>query len=427
MKVYQALLSLLTLTLILGCRAYAAQNAPETGRPPIRHIGAVPVRAITKGPKYHWFGYYDKYQLDPTNRYALAMEVDFENRSPEPNDVITLGMIDLQDGDRWLPLAKSRAWSWQQGCMLQWLPGSKSEIIYNDRDGDKFVARILDVFSRDQRTIPAPIYSVSPDAKTAVTPDFRRIHDTRPGYGYAGPPDPYKDQFAPKDSGIWRVNLETGETTLIISIAQIAAIPWREDLTGAKHWFNHLLISPDGKRFIFLHRWRKEGQRGLVTRMFTANLDGSGLCLVDDGGSTSHFIWRDPNHILAWAWQPTDNFGFYLFEDRKTNASTIIGKGIMDRDGHCTYLPGLEWLLCDTYPDRRRLITPYLFHIKTAKRIDLGGFYLPPECEGEWRIDSHPRATRDGKGVIIDSAWEGRGRQMYLIDLTKTLQTPATL
>ena len=41
-----------------------------------------PVRAITRGPRFHWFGYYDKLQFDPTNRYVLGMEVDFEHRSP---------------------------------------------------------------------------------------------------------------------------------------------------------------------------------------------------------------------------------------------------------------------------------------------------------------------------------------------------------
>ncbi|MCK4858527.1 MAG: hypothetical protein KAT58_11200, partial [candidate division Zixibacteria bacterium] len=44
-----------------------------------------PVQAITHGPKFHWFGYYDKLQFDPTCRYALGMEVDFEHRSPKPD------------------------------------------------------------------------------------------------------------------------------------------------------------------------------------------------------------------------------------------------------------------------------------------------------------------------------------------------------
>ena len=59
-----------------------------------------PVRQFTRGPKHHWFGYYDKLQFDPTGRYALGMEVDFEGRSPRPDDVIKMGRVDLQGGDR---------------------------------------------------------------------------------------------------------------------------------------------------------------------------------------------------------------------------------------------------------------------------------------------------------------------------------------
>ena len=129
------------------------------------------VRAITRGPKFHWFGYYDKLEFDPSGRFVLGMEVDFEHRSPRPDDVIKVGMVDLHDGDRWIELGESRAWNWQQGCMLQWLPGSKSEVIWNDREGGRFVSRILDVATRALRTVPAPIYAVSPDARCLTASD----------------------------------------------------------------------------------------------------------------------------------------------------------------------------------------------------------------------------------------------------------------
>ena len=51
-------------------------------------------------PKHHWFSYYDKLQFDPTGRYALGMEVDFEHRSPRAEDSIRVGLVDLQDNDR---------------------------------------------------------------------------------------------------------------------------------------------------------------------------------------------------------------------------------------------------------------------------------------------------------------------------------------
>jgi hypothetical protein len=55
-------------------------------------------------------------------------------------------------------------------------------------------------------------------------------------------------------------------------------------MKGAKHWFNHLLVAPDGKRFIFLHRWQRPGQASFLTRMFTSNPDGTDLYVVDPHG-----------------------------------------------------------------------------------------------------------------------------------------------
>ncbi|MBL8792828.1 MAG: twin-arginine translocation signal domain-containing protein [Planctomycetia bacterium] len=378
-----------------------------------------PVRAITKGPKHHWFGYYDKLEFDPTGRYVLGMEVDFEHRSPKPDDVIKVGMVDLEDNDRWTELGESRAWNWQQGCMLQWLPGSKTEVMWNDRDQDQFVCRILDVKSGKQRTLPAPIYALSPDAKWGIAPDFRRLNDVRPGYGYAGLPDPNKAVLAPADSGIWKIDLATGKQSLLLSVADVAKHPNPErDWQGAKHWFNHLLVSPDGGRFIFLHRWRgaKEGQ-GFSTRMFTASADGKELHVLDPFGRTSHFIWRDPKHILAWALHPSHGERFYLYQDR-TDKVEVVGKDVMTVNGHCTYLPGNQWILNDTYPDKERLQHPYLYHVATGKRHPLGHFLSPREYTGEWRCDNHPRFSPDGKKVVIDSPHGGNGRQLYLIDIS---------
>jgi hypothetical protein len=374
-----------------------------------------PVRAITRGPKFHWFAYYDKLQFDPTTRYALGMEVDFEHRSPTAADVIKVGMIDLADGDRWIELGQSTAWCWQQGCMLQWRPGSTDEVLFNDRQGDRYVCRILNVKTRALRTVPHPIYAVSPDGRWAVATDLRRLADTRPGYGYNGIPDPNKDVLAPKDAGIWRVDLETGRQDLLISLADIAKIPFPDrDLSPAKHWFNHLLVNPDGTRFEFLHRFKEPSARAFVTRMFTAAPDGSDLRVIDTNGVTSHFIWRDPQHILAWSKQAKP--GFYVFEDKQGGKVELVGPGMPTGDGHCTYLPGNQWVLCDSYPDRNRNQNPYLYHLPSDRIAPLGHFLLPKEYTGEWRCDLHPRFSRDGRSVTIDSPHLG-GRQIYLIDI----------
>ena len=380
----------------------------------------VPMRPVTAGPKFHWFGYYDKWQFDPSDRYALGMEVDFEGRSPRPEDEIALGLIDLQDGDRWSEIGRTQAWCWQQGCMLQWRPGSAREVLWNAREGDAFVCRVLDVDSGRSRTLPRAVYSLSPDGKTAVCADFRRIQDMRPGYGYAGLPDPNAGVLAPDDVGIWAQDMDTGASELIVSVAQIAALPYPHgDLSAAKHYFNHLLFSPDGTRFIFLHRWRF-GDGPFHTRMLTAALDGTDVRVVDDYGKTSHFIWRDPARILAWSWHPSAESAFYLYGDGDGQVEPV-GQGAMRVNGHCTYLPGGRWVLNDTYPlGEARTQELYLYDVASDRRAELGALTAPAEYTGEWRCDLHPRANRAGTQVMVDSAHAG-GRQMYLLDVSEIL------
>jgi hypothetical protein len=401
------------------------------------------IQQITKGPKHHWFGYYDKLQFDATGRYVLGMEVDLNGRSPAPDDVIKVGMIDLQGDNRWIELGETRAWCWQQGCMLQWRPGHPNEVLWNDREGEQFVCHILDVKTGRKRTVQFPVYSIHPSGNIAVFPDFRRINLMRPGYGYAGIPDPNEDILAPVNAGIWRVDLESGKIKLIISFADIYSIPYRHgDFGDGRHWFNHLLFSPDGTRFIFLHRWRV-GKDGWNTRMFTASAEGKDLHIVDDYGEMSHFIWRDPKHILGWAKRPVEgprfysvsflffrsfavttrtkhDWRFFLYEDQTKNVE-IVGEGVMTENGHCSYLPGNEWILNDTYPDKERKQHLYLYHIRTGKKVPLGDFYAPVEYCGEWRCDLHPRFSPDGRIVCVDSAHDGI-RQIYLMDISEAIK-----
>lgn len=397
----------------------------------------VPVRALTgssdsKGSGFHWFGYYDKLQFDPTGRYVLGMKVGFEGRSPTADDVIKIGLIDLQNGDRnttpaWTELGESRAWGWQQGCMLQWIPGSRSEVIWNDRIGNQYVSHILDVFTRQKRTVPKAIYALSPDGRWAVGTEFSRIQDLRPGYGYAGFRDPYYDVKAPTEIGLYRMDLQTGTSKLLMSLAEAAAIEHNgTSVADNFHWFNHLLVNTDGSRITFLHRWRAQredrqimARTHFITRMFTINPDGTDRYIIDPSGYTSHFVWRDSTHICAYTKPTGQPQHFYMLED-KTGKIEPIKTDKMPVNGHQTYVPNHqnEWLLNDNYAnDKDRRQIPYLYHLPTDQRIDLGYFPAGVSYVGEWRCDLHPRTSPDGNFVCIDSTHGGNGRQLYLLDL----------
>lgn len=376
----------------------------------------VPIRALTSG-EAHWFGYYDKHQFDPSGHYILGMETAFEDRSPEPTDTIRLGMVDTHDGDTWIPFAESSAWNWQQGCMLQWLPGSGEDVIYNDRRDGRFVSVIRNPFTGVERVIPHPIYAVAPDGKSAVTTNFVRLDTTRPGYGYAA--DGELKHPIPEDDGVYRVDLETGEATLLFTYGTIVTVEPQDSMADSTHWFNHLLYSPEGSRFIFLHRWRESSLRSgpWSTRMLTATPSGNDPHVVADHGMVSHFIWRDPDRILAWSREPDTGNRFHLYVDQ-TDAVKVVGEDILTQDGHCTYSPDGEWILTDTYPDRERMQTLMLYRPADKRLVKLGRFHMPRVKKAEFRCDLHPRWSRDGRYVCIDSKHTGR-RQMYLLDVSE--------
>lgn len=392
----------------------------------------VPARIITGGPNHHWFGYYDKLQFDPSNRFVLGMEVGFEGRSPQPEDEIKIGMVDLENNDEWIELGTSNAWGWQQGCMLQFIPGSDSLIIWNDRKNGRFVSHVLNIFTKQERILPFAIYALSPDGVHAVTTDFERIQDTRSGYGYAGIPDPNRNELAPKDAGIYLCNLNTGKKKLIITYRQMVDMPQladddaNSDRQNQKNWFNHLLFNPDGSRFIFLHRWKAKNKKdvgGFATLMYTSDLEGKDINLVDPSNYTSHFIWKNKNQIAAWTRQPSHGPGFYVFTDGEPDKTYVLNQHQMPVNGHNTYLPNNEnWILNDTYPDKNRMQHVYLFKVKTDKKIPLGDFYLPIEYKGEWRCDTHPRSSNNGKLVCIDCPVEGMGRQLILLDISQIIE-----
>ena len=378
----------------------------------------VEARAITRG-KHHFFGYYDKHAWDATQRYHAALEVDFADRSPEPDDAVTVGVSDLEDGGRFIPIDTTTAWCWQQACMFQWLGSAPDrEVVYNIRVGDAYRSRVCDVHSRAVRDLPRPVYCLTPDGSLAGTLNFSRVHWCRPGYGYNGVPDPNRENPRPDNDGVWVMDMATGDARLLVSIADLAARNPDPSAEGADHYVNHLLWNRDGSRLEFLHRWIDREQRR-HTRMYTIGPDGSGLHLMPGQDMVSHFDWLGTDRVLAWGRREQEGDHFYLYHDQ-SDQYEIIAPDVMTRDGHCSFGPDRRFVLNDTYPDRdvvpmRRGL--YLYRREDNLRINLGTFLIDQRYpSGELRCDLHPRWSRDGRYASFDSTHEGT-RQVYVVDL----------
>ncbi len=427
----------------------------------------LPVRAVTRGPRHHFFGYYEKSPWDATGRYLLALETDFNDRPPRADDVAGIGLIDTANGDAWKRLDETTAWNWQQGTMLQWVPGAADrEIIYNvragrstgsrparpepveGRAGDCFGAVIRDVFTGECRALPRPVYAMNPAGGSALSDNFARLAHSRPGYGYApgestsealsldfarlrkarpvvgyvGTSENLIENPAPEDDGVYSMDLKTGECRLVITLAQAAALRPKPSMEDAFHWINHIQYNTSGTRFAFLHRWKgPETGRSWFTRLVTANLDGTGLRILADEGMVSHYDWLGTDRVLAWARREPVGTRYFLFSDDDSGEAEAVGEGILTCDGHCSYSLDRRWILTDAYPDVEHMRTLVLYRPEDAERVDVGRFYAPPELAGEIRCDLHPRWSRNGKKVCFDSAHEGT-RQMYVMDVSQVVR-----
>lgn len=375
------------------------------------------LHALTRGPKHHFFGYYEKSPWNASQSLMLAHEADFNDRAPGPHDRLRIGVVHLAD-KRFEPLGESLAWNWQQGAMLAWHPADPERLlIHNDRRDGKLVGVVRDTSGNEKRVYDRPIYTLSPDGKNAWSLNFARLAKHRPGYGYAGVEDPWADIAHPDEDGIHAIDLESGSSTLIVSLDHLARLDPTPAMTGQCHWLNHIQASPQGSRIAFFHLWR-EGEKGWGVRLYVSRPDGSELTCALDTGRISHYDWLDEDHVLVWARRKEGGERFLLV-DVRDGGNQVFGEGVLTEDGHDTFSPDRRWVLNDTYPDRHDMRTLMLVSWPDGKRIDIARAYSPKsKWWGEIRCDLHPRWSRDGRQVCIDSVHEG-SRQMYVVDVSE--------
>lgn len=361
-------------------------------------------------PNYTGFFFYQCLQFDPTDRYVLGMRVHCQNRDVRPSDRAEIGVIDLQDGYRWTRIGETTAWNWQQGARLQWRPGS-NEILWNDRsdDGSHYVCRVYDFKTGARRTLPRPIYTPSPDGAVALTHDFERMKHG--GTPYVGIKDKHADQYAPKETGIWKMDLNTGAAALIMSLGQMARITYPEGAPSS------------GCLYIFREGWNPSGSRFIafvkdpenkLDKAFSMTVNGKDVRRLHD--RPSHHEWRDDESIL-------DGRGYYLYRDNGTGkAESRLFES--SYNGHVSYIPHTDddWIISDTYAiDGCQSL--FLYHIPTKQFVPLAKLRSTAPTN-IYRVDLHPRLSRNGRMVSIDATHEGLGRQMYIMDISYILDHP---
>lgn len=410
--------------------------------------------------KHYFFGYYNLCPWSADGSRLLVHQASFADRFPDGKEAVQLGFLDARTAS-FTAFADSYAWNFQQGAKLQWVTSSdgKSLIMHNDFREGRLVSIIRDSVGNEIKQIEYPFYAVSPSGNEAVGFSFVRINSCRPEYGY--PILPSGDLLPDAEDGLWRIDLETGQRNLLVSIDQVKRIKPNPAGERAKHYFIHAVYNQSGTRLLFLHRFERED--GITqTRLFTAASDGSQLRLLMEG-MISHFDWYDDATIFAWAGKRSlladtgsDSLQvrlkrtimkglkpvYYTLGKPRFLMVKIVGdsyhfipdvkhaeirpymKGVFLTDGHCTFnhrgAVKDRWLLTDGYPDSRERLPLYLCNIQDNQVYEIGLFPCPKMYDGDIRVDLHPRFNRECNQVCIDMV-NHNYRAVATLDVTQLI------
>lgn len=376
------------------------------------------IEQISSNDKEHLFGYYDKSPWNKAEDKIIYLEVENSYKNVAPKNKAKIILKELDSGIERM-IETTKAWNVQQGCMLQWLgPDFQKNIIYNDFIEDELKTIILNLETKKKKIIDYPIYDVDKSGKNALSLDFYRLHRLRPGYGYSNKEDTTKEKKIPNDFCIWRIDLENNERIGIITYEQLIKIDHLDSMEGAEHKVNHIMINPEGKRFMFLHRWIKNGVKN--TRLLTANMDGSDIYNLSDDGMTSHCIWKDNSTILGWTRKKNIGTGYFLLKD-KSKECEFLAKKELDVDGHPSYNNDKTYFITDTYPDFKRKQHLYLYNVKEKKVELIANIYSNLKYKNDCRCDLHPRWNYSGTKICFDGAQKNK-RQVYIIDVKNHIE-----
>ena len=368
----------------------------------------------------YFFGYYDKSPWDATMRYMICMRAKDTWSAPDPLGTADILLIDTKEGNKVKQIATTHTWNVQQGCMAQWLgPDFKSRILYNDMRDGKYCSVVFNVEIQEERVLPIPCYTVSSDGKTALSLDFSRLHSLRLGYGYAELPEGVTKGVAlPNTTAVWKMDIETGEVTELLKYTDFVNLLPRLEMQeeGSVHKVNHLMFSPNGKRFMVLYRWFC-GQRK-YTRLVTCNVDGSNMYVLSDDDMVSHCYWKNDNEIIAFERKKEFGPGYYLMKDKTQEWQHLWGQ--LSNDGHPSYCPtDNNLVVIDSYPNRARVADLKLLRDTDPEGKDMkviAKVFAPFKYDNETRCDLHPRWRQDGKAICFDGVFEGH-RGLYIVGL----------
>jgi hypothetical protein len=390
---------------------------------------------ITSGPKHHFFGYIGHAGTCPwdrSGRYIVALQADFQDHMPRPQEAADVILIDTRERNAIRVVDRTRAWNFQQGTMLYWNPEApETQFFFNDRDPDtgRVFCVLFDIAQGPGgRRIKEYHYPDTPIGNSGVAQrggsflglNYGRLSRLRPVTGYPDAFDWTAGVKHPEDDGLFHVNARTGAKRLIVSYRQLAAAlgPSHPGVDDQALFLNHTLWNRDDDRIFFYARADFEGpeREKRLDVLFVVNPDGSGLTRLRHhlGG---HLDWERGHRMIG-----TRGDRLALYDtDHQEFVANLGGPDLLgDPDGDKALAADGNWFVNGF---RTRGINTYvLFRRSSATALRSRGFDPRGWTTGPLRVDPAPCWNREGTKVLVPSIAgdAARTRQLFLIRVVST-------
>ncbi|KQC12086.1 MAG: hypothetical protein APR54_02565 [Candidatus Cloacimonas sp. SDB] len=358
------------------------------------------IKSVMQNSSYinTFFGYYDKSPFNPSNSDLIIFHANNCKpwKKPEPEKPTSIILYDLNNKIILKEITRTNAWNWQQGSRTFWL--NDSEVIYNqfDRQNKLYYSEIYNIKSETYRKNPLPVQDAYKD-EYFISISYEALNITRPDYGYRCKKNKDLDLFSQK---LLFTDLKSGKIDILCAVKDVLRSTSYsvEKITYPR--FNHVSISPDGKRFVFLLRFYHKFELKHYLVLYDLEKNNSEILIEDQ--MISHYCWLDNNNILLWG--VISKKGDYYILNLENQKLKCLDTGLSD--GHPSMLDDKNFIT-DTYPDKSRLRKLLLVNLSTSKKKIIGEFLEPVKYISETRCDLHPHPDPEKQNVHIDRIVNG--------------------
>lgn len=306
--------------------------------------------------------------------------------------------------------------------MFYWNPlAAATQFFFNDKDietGEVFTV-LYDIEKKkrvhEYRYDDTPIGNggVAADGSAWLGLNYGRLARLRLVTGYPGAVDWSKDEIAPENDGMFKVNIKTGEKQLLVSYSQLDSklMERYPDMEHDGLFINHTLWNRDCDRIYFFARagWNGKGKKR-INVPFSIHSDGTGLSLHEQhiGG---HPEWAEGSLLIG---RQGSKQVLYDVDKKKVVEQLGSPEIFPDPEGDIALSPDGDWFVNGYKKGTENFYTVFRLSdgaYELSEGIDKGEF------SGNIRIDPAPRWNRTSDAILIPGIDENKTRQIFMMQV----------